>query len=180
MHMPHQMMLQAMRADLTVFRVLAAAHVPITPSVLEGVWEWFYEVDLPLPIPALPFRAEDRAQLTETIIREMVDVIDTLLADMERRDSGRPREGTDVSPVALVDSLVGLWRELAGLWAPLVNSGIPKHTRETLEIAKEDGLQWVMDAFGITEDQARAELRGNGSLRLSLRRSGFDPDTMAR
>lgn len=162
------------RSDIHAFRALVTTDTPMTLPVLNAVWRWFLDVEIPLPIAAMPFNdtGDEHKNLTLDVLNELDKHFITLEADAELNG-----DITDTDTVAKVNSL---WRELAGLYADMINDSVPEMPEEMRMLFEENALQMIADSNGIDTDDAAREIRDNPVARMMLRRTGIDPDIVLR
>lgn len=163
------------REDVRVFQAVVAAGAPVTDAVMHGLWQWFLDVELMLPLPVMDLNERERTRYASEILAE----IDRILALME----ASPLPPQNPTEAAIYADRAGdvdkLWRELAGVYAPIVNRSVMVLTDEQREYAHERVIPAICDSSGIDEDEARERVRHDPSLRLMLRRSGIDPDRIS-
>lgn len=165
------------RQDVAVLQAVLEVGVPVTDMVIRGVWRWFQDVELRVPLPVMALGEEERSTLALSITREM----DEVFARIEKVGEGLPPEQqhtlTEGPDAEAVNSL---WRELAGCFADLVNRDVVEIPDEYREQAHEQAFESLCAQTGWSEDSLREHLRGDSQFRMMLRMAGFDPDRIIR
>lgn len=161
------------RQDIAVFRSVLTQGVPVTDMVLRGVWRWFQDVELRVPLAAMTFGEEERATLALTVVDEM----DEVFARIEQSCDGLPpEEQAEFTQGPDADAVNALWRELAGCYADLVNREVAEIPEEHREEAHAQAFESLCQQTGWSEDTLRENLRENTHFRMMLRMAGLDPD----
>ena len=161
------------REDVCVLKAVLENGAPVTDMVLRGVWRWFQDVELQVPLPVMTLGAEERASLALTITCEMDAVFARIEAACEGLDAGEQLAFTQGPDAAAVNTL---WRELAGCYAHLINSEVAEIPAEHLEEAHARAFESLCEQTGWSEDTLRENLRENTHFRMMLRMAGLDPD----
>lgn len=159
--------------DVRALRAIAQASVPITEPALQGVWRWFIDVELLLPLPVMPLGDAERETYATDILNEM-DAIFTRMEAQYDLLTEEQRSNLNTSPDSI--AVNALWRELAGVYAPIINRSVTVLSDEERETAHEHALEMLCTTSGMDEDEMRDRIRHDPTLRLMLRRSGLDPD----
>lgn len=163
--------------DLKALQAVLTAGINPTDMVLNGVWRHFLDVELPLPLPVMEMTDDERRRYANDIITEMLTVLDALDTAFPR-----PRHTYEqiqaISASSLAANLNNLWRELAGVFGPLVNEAVQILPPEIKTFIESTVLEGLMSAFDMTEEEARDRVKNDPMLRLSLRRAGVDPDAV--
>lgn len=166
------------KRDLAVFRVVVKAGLIPTDSVLEGLWHWFPNVDIALPLPVMSLKDSDRKKIASNILDEMYEVA----TRMENELNIVPRTEEDYahyfenSPdVILIDNL---WRELTGVYAFLFNAYVNSLSREDQIQASERLLESMESNFNMNRAEAIAQIHSDPRLRMQLRMIGVNPDSI--
>lgn len=161
------------KADTKVFEVVVQAGVPMTEAVLNAVWRWYIDVELYLPLPEMPMEEKERLSLAQDILSEM----EGLLTVVENKfDTFTDEEKENLADLPESQALNNLWRELAGVYAYLINEGVPALSEEEQATAHEHAVEMLHDSSGMDEAEIRDRIRHDPTMRLMLRRSGLDPD----
>jgi len=158
------------RDDLRVLKVLVENDGPITSTTLSAVWRWFLDVEIPLPIPAMPLSDEERLMFARSITEEM----DEVFAELEQHADA----GLDVTEGEPVERINALWRELAGCYADTLNSSVPQLPDERKREMEANAVRLVAMSTGLDEDEAAEHIRTDPVTRTMLRRSGIEPDNV--
>ena len=165
------------REDIAVLKAVLECGAPVTDMVLRGVWRWFQDVELRVPLPVMTFGEEERAALALTIASEM----DTVFARIEQACEGMsPEDQMQFTQGPDADAVNALWRELAGCFATLVNRDVAEIPEEHLQEAHERAFENLCEQTGWSEEMLRENLRENSHFRMMLRMAGLDPDRIIR
>jgi hypothetical protein len=162
-------MIERIRDDLRVLRVLADNNISPTDAALSGLWRHFGDIELVLPLPVMSLTPSRQHALSRAILAEM-DAAFIRLAEVEAQFGEAPTTGS------LADVVNQMWREYAGTWAEVINAGM---VHIPTEIRPQVAAQLLADlraAFG--DEDAATRLREDTTLRMSIRRSGLDPDAL--
>lgn len=167
-------LISEIRADIHVFRAVVEANVPPTDIVLNGIWRWYLDVELYLPLPVMELTEGERRRYAVDILNEM----DTIFAtEMEPVYMSLDVDGkNDLFRSSAADRVNALWKELAGVYAYLVNQGVVVLDEETRAEAEAHAVELLCASSGMDEDEIRDRIRHDSQMRLMLRRSGLDPD----
>lgn len=162
------------RADIHVFRAVVEANVPPTDIVLNGVWRWYLDVELYLPLPVMDLTDGERRRYAVDILNEM----DSIFAnEMQPTYDSLDTDGKNAMfRSASADRVNSLWKELAGTYAYLVNRSVVVLDDETRADAEAHAVELLSASSGMDEDEIRDRIRHDSQMRLMLRRSGLDPD----
>jgi hypothetical protein len=172
-------LLDMMRSSETDFRTLKRvieAEIPVTEALLGSVSKWFGNVEISYPIAEMEMDENARRSLALTVMQEMSDAVTKAVSALE---NGTDAEQVlaDVSPV-----LDALWRELAGLYALVLNTAFERDTEgvnpEEVQQAVEAMLEGLAEMTGEDRESVLAELRQDPNFRAKLRRLGVDPDSL--
>jgi hypothetical protein len=163
------------RADLAVLGAVLDADVEVTDQVINGVWRWFQDIEIAVPLPVMDLTSDERRTLATTILIEMDDLF-AGLEDLCEGKSAKSQAAVAKTPEA--DRVNNLWKELAGCYAELVNDEIPELPESLRASIIESMLEDLADRFGITEDAVRTRVRTDSSLRMMLRMNGLNPDDL--
>jgi hypothetical protein len=161
------------RNDVQVLQAVIKADVPPTDIVINGVWRWFLDVELYLPLPVMELTTAEQKTFATTILEEM----DTHFAKLETRwDHLTNEEKHHLNQTDDSTIVNNLWRELAGVYAALINKSVTILDPEDKEAAEATAVEMLMHASGMDEEEIRHRVRHDPTMRLMLRRSGIDPD----
>lgn len=161
------------RADVAAALAVSRAGLDLTRAVFRGVWGWFPDVELVVPLNTVVLDGEERRTLTAAILSEMDDVFAGLQAEADA--------GGDVDELAAGPGgqrVNGLFRELAGCWPELVNSEVEVLPDAVRVQVQAEFVANAAEQMGVPEEEVRFQLRTNTTLRMSLRMNGLDPDAI--
>jgi hypothetical protein len=164
------------RNDVAALAAVQTAGLNVSDAVFSGVWRWFRDVELVVPLPVLVTDDEERASLALEITGEMDQVMARLepLWAVAETDDERDTLASSADGVALDN----LFRELAGVFANLVNEEVPVLPAMLKESLQENLLESLSDRFDLDEDEVRSRLKNDSRLRMIVRMSGLDPDAI--
>jgi len=161
------------RQDIAVMRAVMTQGAPVTDMVIRGVWRWFQDVELRVPLASMTFGEEERAALSLTIVEEM----DEVFARIEEACEGLPpEEQAEFTEGPDAEAVNSLWRELAGCYADLINREVSEIPEEHRDAAHAQAFESLCEQTGWSEDILRQNLRENSHFRMMLRMAGLDPD----
>jgi hypothetical protein len=164
------------RTDLAAVRAVLASDAAMTAPVLHGLWRWFKDVELMVPLPVMGLAADERRSLAIDIAAEM----DAKFVELEKVSAALSvEEQSELGHSLEAEPTNNLWRELAGCYAELINLAVavlPDEARQEIQRHMFDSLSRKSG----DPDLIRFQLRTDSVLRMSLRMSGLDPDQMAR
>lgn len=159
--------------DVKIMRAVIDAGVPISDMVLRGVWRSFLDVELNLPLPVMPLTDAERQKLAAEIIHEM----EALFTELEELAEGLEEEAQHaLGSTDEAKRINSLWRELAGVYAEHVNDQVPVIPEALKELITSRIIADMAEKFGVDEDDIRAKIRTESTLRMMLRMQGIDPD----
>lgn len=164
-----------LKSRLDVEAALAVLHadVDMTFPVLSGVGRWFPDVPVRIPAPEMELAVDERRSLAIQILEEMADVFDEAMVLMS--------DGKSVSTEQLSQSLNPLWRELTGVFAPVLNMELAPAVEAAAE-AQAERLDMVFRVIGsmtgLDEDEIREQAKSSERLRSLLVKFGIDPDAL--
>lgn len=164
------------RNDVAVLAAVQTAGLTVTDAVFSGVWRWFRDVELMVPLPVLITDPEERASLALEITGEMDQVMGRLEPLWAVAETDDERDTLASSPDG--QALDNLFRELAGVFAELVNEEVPVLPAMLKETLQEGLLESLADRFDLDEDEVRDRLKTDSRLRMMIRMSGLDPDAI--
>lgn len=162
------------RADVLVLRSLLDTNTPVPFSVLNAIWRWFIDVEIVLPIAEMEFTDESRNAFARDIVTDMADTF----ARLEAVVDADPEAIADDHPE--VDEVNGLWRELAALYAPMINASVTVIPEDMQAVVYPNTAKMIASSAGISIEDAIERLKTDPIARMSLRRSGIDPDRAIR
>lgn len=166
----------AIRDDVAAFKALVGAGLTITDSVLNGLWRWFRDVELIMPLGVMGMSRDERTKLSLLILEEM----DEQFAVLERiweQGSEEVRDGIGELPEAA--KVNALWRELAGVYAELINAEMRVLPAEMRAAIEAEGLSALAENFHMDEESLRSHVKSDPALRMMIRMNGLDPDRLS-
>lgn len=165
------------RNDVAALALVQASGLTVTDAVFMGVWRWFRDVELVVPLPVLVTEPEERQSLAALITAEMDDVMSRLepLFGVAETDE----EKDVLAQSADGQALDNLFRELAGVYAELVNDEVPVLPAMLKEALQEGLIENLADRLDADEYEIRARLKTDSRLRMMVRMSGLDPDAIS-
>lgn len=168
------------RLDVEAALALLHADVDMTFPVLAGIGRWFPDVPLTLPLAVMDLGGDERRNLGIAVLEEMADVFDGALV--------RLSSGESVSTEELSEVLNPLWRELTGVFAPVLNeqfsvSGDAEAGGSFRDLPEDERVEAAFRVIGaltgLDEDAIRVQAKSSPRLRLLLTRLfGVDPDEL--
>ena len=167
-------MITAIRKDVAVLRAVLQADVEPTPPVIHGMWRWFFDVELALPLPVMPLSETERGAIALDAVNEMDEVFAVLEAKWAAAKSTEERNALQSGPEG--QAVNALWREFAGCYAEMLNEDIPEIPAEEAEEVYEQAVNAWADQAGIDPAEIMDKLRNDSMFRMQLRRQGLDPD----
>lgn len=159
------------RRDIQAFKAVVDANVSVTDAIVNSLWRWFGDVEIPVPLPVMPLSDEERIQITKDILGEM----DESFARLEKIES-HGAKSDDLRRHEDGQQVDRLWRELAGVYAELVNEEVPSLPEEIKQQIQERIVSDLSEQFGVSEDEVLQQIRTDSSLRMRLRMAGISPD----
>jgi hypothetical protein len=172
----HENIATLIRGDLAVFRAILSAGLAVNDSVLKGIWRWFSDVELMVPLPVMELTEAERSTLAWDIVAEM----DELFAELE---SSAACAAGDALPV-LAGTEHGrrvnlLWKELAGCYPLLINAEIPVLPPRVRAVLEGRIVHSLAEQYQVDEAEVRRRLRTDEMLRMTIRMAGLDPDRIS-
>lgn len=167
-------MISKIRKDLAVLRLVIENDLPVTDSTIKGLWQWFPDVELVLPLPIMPLTDEQRKEVSINILNDM----DEAFAHIEKNFSElveADEKGIETKEETLVNNL---WRELAGCYAETINAEVPQLPEEIKETLGRGMYETLVNGFGGDEDMLSYKLQNDSTLRMMIRMAGLDPDLL--
>lgn len=169
-------MMRKSRSDFDTFRSAVNADISITGTLLDIVASWYRNVEIVLPIPEMGLDEGERKQLAQEVATEMLQIVDNAISELERG-----ADGEEILP-AIAPKLDALWRELAGVYASVLNAAFREKMDgidpEEVKHAIEAMIATMAQLSGDDEGSVRAHMRTDESTRAKLRQMGIDPDTL--
>lgn len=164
------------RKDIKVAKAVANADLELTPAIVNSIWKWFQDVEILVPLDIMPISEEERISLTKDILVEMDEhfvILEQKVA--EAIALGQEFDGPNSPEGKKVDAL---WKELAGCYASYINDEVPDLPEGIQRLVAETIVKEVADKYGISEDDAISKILNDSKLRMMLRMSGIDPDSL--
>lgn len=161
------------RKDIAVLKACLENDVEVTDKVLSGVWRWFGDVEIAVPLPVMDIPAVERRALASIIVNEM----DETFAILEERCEGKDEEFQSAQTKSREATIVNnLWKELAGCYAALINDEVPVLPSFIREALQDSMISDLVRRFDQDENEIRRRLKTDSALRMMLRMSGLNPD----
>jgi len=169
-------MLKKSRVDFSTFNRIVEANIPINETIIGTVAQWYQNVEIRYPIAEMQLGDEERATLAKMASLEMSEVMDSAISELEA--GGEEREVLQkYSP-----KLDALWREIAGIYAGILNETYAKNTAgvdaEEARAYIQEMIQMMARVQGEDEDAIKERMRHDASIRTKLRQMGIDPDAI--
>lgn len=161
-------------ADIRALKSLITTGTPVTWPVLNAVWRWFLDVEIVLPLQDMALSGKDHARLA----REIVNDLDEAFTRLDAYVAANP--DADMAENADVNELNSLWRELASLYAGMLNDSVNPVPEEMREHVIANAIPMLAHAAGVDLDEAAEQVKSNPVTRMMMRRSGIDPDEALR
>lgn len=168
-------MISKIRNDIAVLKLIIENNAPVTESAIKGLWQWFPDVELVLPLPVMPLSAEQRKEISVNILEDMdaaFAVIEVKFDELVEAD----RKGVELPEETQVNNL---WRELAGCYAEQINAEVPQLPEEIKESMGRGLYETLINGFGGDEDILLQKLKTDTTLRMMIRMAGLDPDLIS-
>jgi len=169
-------MMRKSQSDFSTFKSIIQAKIDVNETLLDTVANWFENVEIKYPICEMPLTDEERTEIAGNVCGEMTAAVEVAIKEIE---SGRDEE--EVMP-KVSSKLDSLWRELAGVYAPILNA---RFQRVATEVDAEEVLANIRQMVtmmatmsGDDEESVRARMRKDEAIRAKLRKLGIDPDTI--
>jgi len=166
--------IEKMRADAQVLALVANTDCPFTLSVIDGVANWFEDVEIKFPIMDMDLSLDEQRSIVRLASNELVNHFDDFCKIAEKEN------GLSESRFEELGKLVDpLWRELSGAFAKELNKRF-EETRIPNEVAKRY-LEDMISRFKLEQGDYAADefinaIKFDKRLRAQLRRMGIDPD----
>lgn len=162
-------------ADVKVVQACLSTDTLVTEAVVDGVWRWFADVEIVLPLPIMGMKPQERDSIAKMIADDMLASFERAADLWDQTDGSQNPE--EVAPQE-IRTLNALWREFAGCYAELVNAQVPTVTMSDEESARfyDSFVSRTAEALGVSEEETREALRTDSAFRMMIRLQGFDPD----
>lgn len=173
MNAPMQIV-EKMRNDAQVLALVASTECPFTLSVIDGVANWFEDVEINYPIADMNLSKDEQRSIVRLASEELLNHFDTYYHIAEKEDGLSEERFIELGK--LVDPL---WREITGAFAKELNQRF-EETRIPIDIAKRY-LEEMINRYKIEQGDFAANefinaIKYDKRLRAQLRRMGIDPD----
>ena len=169
-------MMRKSQNDFSTFKHIVQANITVNETVLDTVAHWFENVEIKYPIAEMPLSSEEQIELAGTVAGEMAAIVESAIGEIE---GGTNEDDVLVRASAKLDAL---WRELAGVYAPVLNE------RFTRVASRADGKEvlasinrmvaMMAKVNGEDEEVIRERMRSDEAIRAKLRQMGVDPDKL--
>jgi len=166
-------MMTEVKKDLTVLEILIKNNIEPTSSVMNAIWRWFIDIELILPLPVMEFSDKERTKYASEIVADLQKNFSILEQQYEKFTEEEKRELSHSEEAEIVNSL---WRELAGVYASIINEEVAVLDEEEQEVAHANAVEMLSYSSGMDEDEIRDRIKHDPTMRLMLRKSGLDPD----
>lgn len=169
-------MLRKSRGDFSTFNRIVAADIAVNETVIDIIARWYQNVEIRYPIAEMNLADEERRNLADMASSEMTDTMDQAISELE---NGGDEEAVleKYSP-----KLDALWREIAGMFAGVLNKAYLENTRgidaDEAKAYIQDMVQMMAKMSGDDEESVKARMRRDAQIRTKLRQMGIDPDTI--
>jgi len=167
-------MMRKSQNDFSTFKHIVQANVAVNETLLNTVGNWFENVEIKYPIAEMPLSGEEQVEIAGTVAGEMVAIVEGAIGEIE---GGTNEEDVLARASAKLDAL---WRELAGVYAPVLNE---RFTRVAAWADGEEVLAGInrmvammAEVNGEDEDIIRERMRSDEAIRTKLWQMGVDPD----
>lgn len=166
--------IKSMRDDTQILALVASVEAPFTISVIDGVGNWFDDVEIKYPIADMDLSDEEQRTIVRLATDELLNHFQKVYEISEKED-GLSKEHFEELAV-LVDPL---WREIAGAFAKVLNERF-NNTKIPEDMA-ERYLEDMIERFKMEQGEYAATefinaIKSDKKLRAHLRRMGVDPD----
>lgn len=161
--------------EVRVMKAVVDAGVEVTDSVFKGIWQYFSDVELMVPLKVIELGKEEQLSLARDIIGEMEETFTKL----ENLCEGKTvEEQNEIAASPAGEAVNNLWKEFAGCYPELVNAEIPILPEDIKSVMEENMIAALSDRFQMDEDMIRYRLKNDSQLRMMIRMSGLDPDKL--
>lgn len=164
------------KKDLAVFHAVVKAGIEPTTAVVYGLWHWFSNVDIAVPLPIMKLEDEERFEVALNVLDEMQVIADRMEIAIEKlltNPSAHNEYFANSPDVAIIDNL---WRELASLYAHVINPEVRVLNEEEQEMVSKSFIEHVMNDFQVPRDEILEQIKSEPSIRMRLRLLGVNPD----
>lgn len=169
-------MMRKSQNDFSTFKNIVQANIAVNETLLDTVAHWFENVEIIYPIAEMPLSGEETIELGGSVAGEMTSVVETAISEIQ---GGAGDDEVLERASAKLDSL---WRELAGVYAPVLNERFKRVAAKADTSEVLAGINHMVDVLvqmsGEEEDVVRVRMRKNAAVRAKLRLMGIDPDSI--
>jgi hypothetical protein len=167
-------MMRKSQNDFATFKSIVQANVTVNETLLDTVGHWFENVEIKYPIAEMPLSGEEKVKLAGAVAGEMTAIVEAAISEIE---AGGVEDDVLRRTSEKLDTL---WRELAGVYAPVLNERF-KRVADRADadevLASINRMVSVMAKMsGEDEDIIRERMRTDEAIRAKLRQMGVDPD----
>jgi len=167
-------MMRKSQNDFATFKTIVQSKVTVNETLLDTVGHWFESVEIKYPIAEMPLSGEEQIELAGTVAGEMAAIVEAAISEIEAGGA------EDEVLRQTSEKLDALWRELAGVYAPVLNERF-KRVADRADadevLASINRMVYVMaKVSGEDEDTIRERMRTDEAIRAKLRQMGVDPD----
>lgn len=164
------------RQDINNARAVIAFGLDLNDTIINGIWRYFSDVEINVPLSVMPLEKNERIELARGILDEMDEIMLQIRGLYESASS--EEEIAKIHRGPLADKVDRLWKELAGCYAEIVNEEIPVLPEHLRKVVAESMVQELADRFDISESDMLEKIRHDSSLRMMFRRTGINPDEL--
>ncbi len=169
--------IREIRQNIQNGRAAIAYGLDLNDVLVNGIWRYFSDVEIYVPLQVMPMTADERKSLAGSILEEM----DTTMSDIEKLfDSAASEEELDkISSGPLGRKVDNLWKELAGCYAEIINDEIPQLPESMKEAIAESMVEELAARYDTSREDIVRQIRKDSSLRMLFRRTGINPDEIS-
>lgn len=166
--------IKEIRHNLQIGRATLEYGVDINDAVINGIWRYFSDVEIFVPLPVMPLEGKERMALAAIILQDMDETMLKIEKKFEKASS--EKELDKISNGPLGERVDSLWKELAGCYAELINQEIPKLPEHVKEAVAESMVEELAARFETSPEDMIQQIRQDSTLRMLFRRTGLNPD----
>lgn len=167
-------MMRKSQNDFSTFKRIVQANVAVNETLLNTVGHWFENVEIKYPIAEMLLSGEEQIEIAGDVAGEMAAIVEAAIGEIE----GGIHEENVLAWASV--KLHSLWRELAGVYAPVLNEHFARvASRADGEevLASINRMVTIMAKVnGEDEDVIRERMRSDEAIRAKLWQMGVDPD----
>lgn len=169
-------LIDSIRQDINNARAVIAFGLDLNDTIINGIWRFFSDVEINVPLSVMPLEKNERIDLARGILDEMDE---TMLLIREAYEASRSDEEIDqIHRGPLAKKVDSLWKELAGCYAEIVNEEIPVLPEHLKKVVAESMVEELAARFDVSESDMLERIRQDSSLRMLFRRTGINPDDL--